>query len=377
MSEEQVQANESTAEEQAPDQAAALVEETQQATEAAPETTEQEADGLSPEDAQLAKLQGVNVTPVTPPEEKDAGGGDAQPQEGKPKTEPAGDSAETSEDSAKLDPDLVKFAKAKGVDEEALAGNEVLQKQMKNYKEAEARGNRLQSEKDKAKESEVAEAAEAVQETQSGPPPDSPIGKVNALYGQAFKSLCVLNDCNSVEELAQNFPKAYKKLNAEYEVARQNAIAQEVDWRFEQRDRQAKEQQQQEKLRVEMETVKRTYKENLDEARKSDPQVETNLFQSGAMGAMQRIGNALQFPVDYLTADPETFQFMAKAAKAITAMDNLPALKEQWKQEYEANRKKAASANLPAPGNPVPEQGQQDVLSKIYEIGQGGGVSVL
>lgn len=353
-----------------------VTEGTESAAEATAQTEQEETEGVNAEDAVMAKLQGVDLesAETQASEEKGDSEGSAEA-DGKPEaeaTEPETKAETPTETEGKLDSDLVKFAKAKGVTEDQLSGSDVLRQQMKNYMENEKRVNRLESEQAKAKEAETAKVAETLEEEAGVSDEGSPLDQVNQTYRNALQAAASIAKCSSIEEYAQKRSDDYAAIVSEWQAKQQEAITETVNWQFEQRDKQAKEKEMRSKLETERELVKKTYEDNLRTAKENDPHVEANLFASGAMGTVQRIANALQFPQEYLTADPQTFQFFAKAAKAITFLDNVDKHNEALKQEWEAGRAKAASANLPASRNATPPTNER-VLETIFHASSEGG----
>jgi hypothetical protein len=320
---------------------------------------------VSAQDAIQAKLQGVELGETKTDQDSGKSPADATAKPG----------AKTAE-QPKLDPDLVRFAQAKGYDLGEIEKSRSLQTSVKAQRESEAEMNRLREEVRKIKDGESGKAAETVVNApkpgdKEKPRELSPVESLNQRYEAILNDLLLLHGVPDEATLAQSFPDAYSRVKAMFERDYRAALAEEPKFHFSQANKSTEEKAARQKLEEEYNSVKSTYQNNILEQKKIDPAIESNLLTSGVMEHVQGLAGLLKIPTEYLLADKNLFGFFAKAAAAIQKASNFTKDIEKEKQKWEKDREKASKANLPSTDRPLPQDERARIAISTSNYGRG------
>lgn len=209
----------------------------------------------------------------------------------------------------------------------------------------------------------------AQQQATQGSEDKSPVDKLEELYGNAISAQCSLHGCANEADFAAKFPQAYNQLRAEYQNQYLKAAREEMRWENSKAQKEQEKAARDAKLAEGLRSAKLAMHENVVEAKKLDPAVETNLMASGAIGFITELGKLLKVPNEMILAEPKWFKFFAEASNAIMAGRNMDKTKAKWKQEYEADVAKAARASSPSPMDATPPDNKV-VLARTLKKGK-------
>lgn len=335
--------------------------------------TGEQTQGYATEDAIGAKLQGVDLG-ETVEGNNETDGLDPDNDSGKPDEvkieEPEIKEGELAKPA--IDADLLRFAKAKGYDIQEIEGSKTLQGTIRAQREMEAEANRLRNELKNLKESQIAPVVNK-QDTQTEEKPLSPLEKLDQTYQGIINSQCMLLGCQSETDLIENHPGIWQRIQAAYNRDQKKATSEEVRWHLQQKEEAETKRAQMQRLEHDARLAVDTFRNNISEAKKNDPDIEVNLVKSGATEFVDNLSKQIGIPSNYMLAVPEIFGFVSKAASSIAFMENLENYKGDLKKQWEADRKKASSANLPSSDSPLPEDEFAYVtnLANVQRFGQG------
>jgi hypothetical protein len=220
----------------------------------------------------------------------------------------------------------------------------------------EANMNRLQNEIHALKESGLQKAAEELVPdetgTQGGAQEFSPLEELDRTYEAAMSNLAAVLGCQSVQELQERFPEAYRSVDADYQAQHRKALRAEIGWDRQKRERDARKTEQQRRISDEIRRAKDLYLSNISELKVKDPEIEANLLRSGTHQFVQTLCKTTGIPFDFVMADKSMMTFAAKASKALVEMENIDkpgGLRERIKKQLLDDAKRVGEVSLPSP----------------------------
>jgi hypothetical protein len=338
-----------------------------------------------------ANYQSSNSTPAATPATpaapapdaqaaKSAASGGGETQDANGAAAPGTDPAKPSEDAGnvqdtgselEIDPDLLSFATAKGIDVEHLSNAQV-RNLAKSYHAAEGNMNRLQNENRQFRE-QIANF-DAMQLQQSQPVDEiSPLQKVKSDFAAAIENQCNLHGCSSPAELQQKFPGVWQNLQTLKQSAWEEAVESEPEWKQQRQSAEEAKKSSQQRLLDQMRQAKMTYRENVLSAKQQNPTIETDLIKSGVVGMVSEFAKAFNAPIEFLMAHKPIWDAATKLAASWKTAANIDKTIATKRQEWEKGLQKSKSAEMLG-DEPLPDD--QRKLFPIRAQATGRGVTI-
>jgi len=264
------------------------------------------------------------------------------PGEGKPEAEP--------EKAPEVDAEIAKWLKAKNIDSKRYLEDPLVRSMADSYRNSEAFAMSQANKLNELKKAETIQAAETVhQATPTEPEQLTPTQELEKRYSDAALNMAHLMGFQSAEEAAQalvnaGLPNAFASLQNGYNAQYREALRQELLGSVQaEKEAQAKKEAQQ-KLETEYGSVKRAALDNLKSYRDKNKAFDVAFQKSGAAKVMSELAKTFKAPVEYLYAQKQWVDFMAKASEAITKVSD-PSFGS--KKDFEKSLKESKKGEMP------------------------------
>lgn len=248
---------------------------------------------------------------------------------------------------------------------------------LKNSMESESAMSKTRTELDTIKNQIKAKEIETVAKNVNPNPKQDPVKTLTKTeeFDNSFQiildNLLDFNGVSTVAELRQINPASAQRLNDEYVKGRQEAWELEQQRLADEKQKAIDEKTAKERLANEMVQARQFAQTNILNAKKDNPNIESQLVSSGVDAFLNRVESITAWPKDYVLADNDMANFMLKAAVALDKVNRFPELLDNAKQEWEKGRIKQEEAQLPDSEGGMPNA-KFNIGSKLQRRNSGG-----
>lgn len=284
-----------------------------------------------------------------------------------------GDEGQAEAPEFEPDPDTTAWLEGKKLSIDGVEGDTLqnLYKLAGMARNSESEMSRAKNELSEVQKSNLLKAAQNEVSESEKEPEKSPVENHTERWKILMDNQVFLYGVQGEADLKTRYPDVYNKLKTVEEAEYRDALTKQVDFQTSQVTNQIKANERAGTLKAESAKMDAAYTTNMAEAKKADAEIEVKFAKSGVADFLGYMSNVTKIPVNYLGADPKTFQKMVEFATAHDFYANRDEHGAKLREEILADVEKKSNAELVSGSSPEPKDKLAVRTMRIQRHGKG------